>query len=204
MLRLLLLGCALTGCVAHVSLPSLPSPTAPEAERVAMLRGLTPVSVQETAPQLSLYYARPQPSFLLLRSGLRVMDPVDLLPAVEESSPTARFAHAFEAASFKANVAVSVALVMVLAGAVLDGAAIGTIGSSNRGLLPLLGAGTSTLLGSLIPLAVGMVFGTQAGLEKQSAFLMYPHDLRARLALPDEAAPSLPPPSPELLPALSP
>ena len=204
MLRLLLLGCVLTGCVAHVALPSLPSPTAPEAERVAALRALTPVSAQETAPQLSAYYARPQPSFLLLRSGLRVMDPVDLLPAVDEASPTARFAHAFEAASFKANVSASVALALVVAGAVLDGAAIGTIGSSSRDLLPLLAAGSSTLLASLIPLAVGMVFGTQAALEKQSAFLMYPNDLRARLGLPDEPAASLPPPSPGLLPAPGP
>lgn len=204
MLRLLLFGCALAGCVAHVALPSLPSSTAPEPERTAALRALTPVSPLETAPQMLAYYARPQPSFLLLRNGMRVMDPVNLLPAVDETSPTARFAHAYEAASFKTNVSVTVALVMVLAGAVLDGAAIGTIGSSNRDLLPLLGAGSGTLLGSLIPLAVGMVFGTQAALEKQSAFLMYPHDLRSRLALPDEAPASVPPSSPALLPAVGP
>ena len=79
MLRLLLLGGVLTGCVAHVVLPPPPAATAPEPERVAALRALSPVSAQETAPLPSQFYARQQlPSFLLLRSGLSMMATLDL------------------------------------------------------------------------------------------------------------------------------
>ncbi len=207
MLRLLVPLLALTGCAAHVTLPLVPSATAPEAERVRAHEELRPVAEPNNAPW------PPGPAFpgqfggfLLLNNGLRVTEPVDLLPAVDGASPTAGFVRAYEAESGKANVSLGVAFGMVLLGAVLEGVALSQIEAtpgSTRGV-PLLLAGAGTLLASLIPMTFALVFSSRAMVERQSAFLMYPRDLRQRLALAPE--PPLPavPPSPRLLPPVGP
>lgn len=198
MLRPLLAVLALSGCVAHVTLPAVPLASAPKEERVRALDELSPVVRTDPGSLMTRpLFPQQQLGFLLLNDGLRVSDPMDLLPAVDAASPTAGFARAYEDAMGKATVWGGAWVAMFVAGVVLQGLALAQIDQHPESSLPLLLGGSGVMLGGLVPMAVALVYGNQAAIERESAFQMYPRNLRQRLGLPLEPAQPAGPPPPE-------
>ena len=70
------LAMSTSGCVAHVVLPLVPTKAAPEAEREAAFKEMTPIA--DPLPDATFWGANPGvPKFILLNNGLRVEDPTD-------------------------------------------------------------------------------------------------------------------------------
>jgi hypothetical protein len=198
-----------SACVAHVTLPQLPSPSAPLEERKKALTELQPVfGPQNPAPFAPAYGAPQQLGFLILNDGLRIEDPMDLAPILDPVSPTVRYAQAASDESSKAQgwLGGSMAAMVVGLGCEVVGLmqlTTSPTGGGDAGTALLIGSG-GLLVASLVSLAVGLVYGMQSSADRLSAFVTYPRDLRKRLALDDDAsAPPSPagPPPPTLVPA---
>jgi hypothetical protein len=193
-----------SGCVTHVVLPLVPSKAAPLVERAAAYRELEPLP--DPLPAAAAFGNVPPTTFVVLSNGLRVMDPVDLLPAVDASSATAQFAHAATEKGERARAAQIVSFSMEGAGLMLAIGALGTAASRPPSAGPtdltfgLAFSGAGVALAALIPLAIALWSQFDAGIEQRSAFITYPKDLKKRLALDDDLTPPPLSPSVSLLP----
>lgn len=188
----LVLWFVVSGCVAHVDLPKLPARDASLAEREEAFAALSPVKDDE--PSLAGFA---YPRFILLNNGLRVMDPIDLLPAVDPTSSTALFARAATEKARSSRIAYGVAfgmeavgLGLMLSALAMDDSRPGVPPSTATLGLLLGGAGVGLL--SLIPAIIGFVLQWDAGVEQRSAFLMYPKDLRRTLGLGEQSSTAVP------------
>lgn len=193
-----------SGCLPRVTLPTPPPASAPVEQRTAALRDLEPLAIS-TSTSMSRHGAvTNHVDFMLLGNGQRVSNAADLLPVVDPESPTADYARRSEEGLTKASVAVAITGLMLVGGAATVLATIPALASSSStgphslDLTPFI-VGASLELGSLVPLILGVVWGSTTTLDRQSAFLTYPRDLHRRLGL-EEPAPALAPPPPALMP----
>ncbi len=188
-----------SGCVAHTTLRPPPPPEAPLEERRVAYEALAPVGMN-----LAPVPGQATHDFLLLGNGERIEDPTDLLLAVEPESPTARYSRAYDEAWRKSQIAMVIfpAIELFGSGLLVYGATqISPSGSSSSGSDTLMIVGLSTLLVGMVGmLAPGLLWTLDAARERQSAFLMYPKDLRHRLRLEEPSLAAAPAPAPALSP----
>lgn len=143
-------------------------------------------------------------SFLILEDGTRVETPEDLLPIVEEASPTARATERAEEEerrtlswSFAAGGLYGAGLAVMLSSlATLPFAAPQPDGSvSGDALTAAIGlvlAGGAISLAALVPMGLAMQSSARGSLERDTAFLTYDRSLRERLQLSKEDVADLP------------
>ncbi len=161
----------------HVRLAPAPKPDAPLEERRAFYDEHRPVLL-ETADDLGAF--TPTAS-LQLHNGVRVHHPADLLPHVDEASPTAEATRRLEAAEES----------LLLWRTVSIGVSVAALGGLLTSMLffeealPLVALGGSGAL-ALIALPLALLpthFAATAALERETAFLTYDRSLREQLAL---------------------
>lgn len=192
-LAAVLLSILFVGCGPNrVVIRAVPEKTAPLRERQRALKDLTPESGLQTT-----YYRNGVPvgtnlNWLMLGDGTRVEDPRDLLPAVDDPSPTATYIHSYGTKSDAGKTWSLVGLGGFVLGSVvmLSGLFVPHSYTSSEGLSPLmtgLAVGGGIELLSLIPLYVGLFGSMAAGADRVSAFQTYPKDLQRRLALEEDA-----------------
>lgn len=175
---------------AHVVLETPPAKSAPEAERRAYYVDHAPTAMRSVSYPST--WSEPV-SFLIIEDGTRIEHPVDLLPAVEPTSPTALAAQRTQAqqdAAFWWTTAGTTAMAVGaftplimpllavgdLPGQPTDATVISGLAASAAGLLVLAGGG--------VALGVGLRAGIDAQRERETAFLTYDRALRTRLGLP--------------------
>ncbi len=175
---------------SHVVLEAPPPKTAPEAERRAYYVDHAPTALRSVSYPST--WSEPA-SFLIIEDGTRIEHPVDLLPVVEPTSPTALAAQrsrAQEEAAFWwttagttamavgafAPLAIPLLVVGDLPGQPSDTAMVTGLGISMAGLAVLAAGGAA--------LGVGVRAAIDAQRERETAFLTYDRALRTRLGLP--------------------
>lgn len=176
----------------RVALRPVPEATAPEAQRVRAFRELAPQSGLATSYFQNGAYQGTYINWLTLGDGTRVEDPRDLLPAVEPTSPTARYATTFEEKTNAARgwstaawVGMSAGLVTMLVPLFIPR----DYSSLSSGMSPMLvglAAGGGIELLSLVPMMIGMFKSSSAQADRVSAFETYPRSLQQRLALEEQ------------------
>lgn len=187
---------AATACLASCATPAKvvleapPPRSAPEAERRAYYVDHAPTAMRSVSYPNT--WAEPV-SFLIIEDGTRIEQPIDLLPAVDPTSPTALAAQRSreqEQAAFWWTTAGSAAMavgafsplvlpllaVSDLPGQPSDATVMGGVAASGAGLLLLAGGG--------IALGVGVRAAIDGQRERETAFLTYDRALRTRLGLP--------------------
>ena len=188
----------------RVALRPVPDATAPENQRLRALRDLSPESGLATSYYRNGVYQGTHVNWLILGDGTRVEDPRDLLPAVELTSPAARYANAFDTKLKRASVWSAVGWGTMAAGLVTmlvplmmptdysSASSYSASGFSSRisGVTTGLMIGGGIELLSIVPLMIGMFTSSSAQADRLSAFETYPRALQQRLALePDDDAP---------------
>lgn len=193
-----LLSVLVVGCGPNrVVLRTVPEKTAPLHERQRALKDLAPESGLQTT-----YYRDGVPvgtnlDWLMLGDGTRVEDPRDLLPAVDDSSPTANYARSYAAkrtatqvwaltglGAFAAGLVVEVLSLVAMLNA-LTSQSGGSVGPSQ--LLTGMAVGAGLELGAIISFGVAIANGAAANKDRLSAFQTYPKALQRRLALQEDA-----------------
>lgn len=180
-----------SGCLGHVDLRPAPAKTAPRAERVAYLRENDPSAVQQSVYLRSGEVVGRSTELLILNNGARVEDPQDLRAAVEPASATATYAESFHSMRKTGTwlalggTAGGVAGLMYWVASFLGMASATSISAQNSASTQALVGLGITSLGAIVA-AVGYGFFRFAAMERDSAFLAYPKDLRRRLDLVDE------------------
>ncbi len=202
---------------AHVVLEAPPSKTAPEAERRAYYVDHAPTAMRSV--NYPSTWSEPV-SFLIIEDGTRIEHPVDLLPAVEPTSPTAlaaqRSESQAEAAFWWTTAGTTAMAVGAFSPLAIPLFVVGDLPGEPREQSVITGLATATaglvvLAAGGLALGVGVRAAIDAQRERETAYLTYDRALRTRLALPkrlDEpavagvtvpvrAAPSrMPPPAP--------
>lgn len=202
-MRLLLLPFAalIFACGANrVALRPLPERTAPLPERVRAFKELAPESGVQTTFFRNGVQVGTYMNSIMLADGTRVEDPRDLLPAVDEASPTANYIKSFERKANTAAVASTVSYVGMGVGVVVMLLPLVLPRSSSSfdssPLLLGLGIGGGIMLASLIPLFIAFANGGAAQADRLSAFQSYPRSLMKRLALEESDGPPPEKPAP--------
>lgn len=182
----------LPSCVSpsHVVLEAAPPKSAPEAERRDYYVDHAPTAMRSVSYPST--WSEPV-SFLIIEDGTRIEHPIDLLPAVEPTSPTALAAQRTQeqqdvafwwttagttamAVGAFSPLALPLLAIADLPGQPSDTTIIGALAASTAGLLVLAGGG--------VALGVGLRAAIDAQRERETAFLTYDRALRARLGLP--------------------
>jgi hypothetical protein len=184
---------ALTGACAsaRVALPTPPSAADDIAGRRAYYDTHGPSALRTPGGP----WGTAQRSFLVLRSGERVDDPRDLLPAVGADSPTGRAVAEFEQAEFVERGVLGAAVSIVAVGLATQFVGLVTFAGTADAPTPAetaalppevllsAGGGAVALLG-LIPLAAVPWLHDETERARQTAFLGYELALQRRLGLP--------------------
>jgi hypothetical protein len=173
----------------------VPDREAPTAERVKAFKELAPESGLATSYFRNGVYQGTLLDSVMLGDGTRVEDPRDLLPAVDLTSPTAKYVESYEQKLGSAKTWSIVGWSVFAAGlaTMLVPLALPHDYSSPYSASPMLvglGIGGGIELLSLIPIFVSMSHSGGAQADRLSAFETYPRALQKRLALDDEDAPA--------------
>ncbi len=195
-------GCGSTR--VRLRAPSSSSPPAERQEAYQQLRPLGTAGAPDPTNQLGLAN-EPRFPFLQLANGQRVVEPLDLLPVVDDDSLTAAAVKRAGEARDIASLAWTGGLLALTGGlvAVTLAPVLTTGGDLNSAFaavgLVVIGGGVA--LGGTVGISVATWFAGDAEAEKMSAFLLYDGDLRRHLALAAHPAETPPAALPTSMPA---